>query len=116
MNVGMRRKEQGRTVEFGQLSEDHKAEFIQFLIKNNICFQEGKENCTAQVALPSQKQAHHSVKPSQRTPLAPRNSKPVTHTPTIKHKETEARPKKGQLRRPKTPEPKQRQLKTPTKK
>jgi hypothetical protein len=31
-----------KTVEFSNLSEDHKAEFIHFLIKNNICFQEGK--------------------------------------------------------------------------
>lgn len=48
-------------MEFSNLSEDHKAEFLQFLIKNNICFQEGKENCTAKIAIkgsnppPSQK-------------------------------------------------------------
>ena len=38
----MQKREPNRTVEFGQLPQDHKAEFIQFLIKNNICFQEGK--------------------------------------------------------------------------
>ena len=43
-------KHDQKTVEFSNLSEDHKAEFIQFLIKNNICFQEGKENCTAKIS------------------------------------------------------------------
>ena len=43
-------KQSQKTVEFSHLSEDNKAEFLQFLIKNNICFQEGKENCTAKIA------------------------------------------------------------------
>lgn len=51
----MRKKEPSKTVEFANLSENHKAEFIQFLIKNNICFQEGKENCTARVSLKTPK-------------------------------------------------------------
>lgn len=74
----MRKKEPSKTVEFANLSENHKAEFIQFLIKNNICFQEGKENCTARVSLktpknneaPASKQ-HQPKQPLERSQLHP---------------------------------------------
>lgn len=61
----MRKKEPSKTVEFANLSENHKAEFIQFLIKNNICFQEGKENCTARVSLKTPKNNETTVTAKQ---------------------------------------------------
>ena len=51
----MIKNEQNKVVEFTNLPEDHKAEFIQFLIKNNICFQEGKDNCVAKVEVKNHK-------------------------------------------------------------
>ena len=65
----MRKKEPSKTVEFANLSENHKAEFIQFLIKNNICFQEGKENCTARVSLKTPKNNDPPAPKQPRQPL-----------------------------------------------
>lgn len=105
----MRKREASKTVEFANLPEDHKAEFIQFLIKNNICFQEGKENCTARVSIKQPKNQQPPAKPLQERT---RNDKPDRTHPLPKQKPREL--PKPDVQKENTAEA-GKQLKTPTK-
>jgi hypothetical protein len=99
-------------VEFANLPEDHKAEFIQFLIKNNICFQEGKENCTARVSIKQPKNQPPPNKPLQER--LPRNDKPDRTHPAPKQKPLRELPLKTDYQKENTADV-GKQLKTPTK-
>ena len=45
------RKSKGKMVDFAGLDEQNKAEFFDFLLKNNITFVEGQENYIAKVTI-----------------------------------------------------------------